>query len=84
MQKITTFLMFNGKAGEAMDFYISLFEKSEILSITRYGVNEKGTEGTVMQATFSLGGQEFMCSDSNAKQEFTFTPSMSLYVNCKT
>jgi len=82
MQKFTTFLMFEGKAEEAMNFYTSLFEDSKILSITRYGPNEAGTEGTVMLATFSLGGQEFMCIDSYIKHEFTFTPAMSIYVNC--
>lgn len=66
--------MFDGKAEEVMNFYVSLFKKSKILSITRYGPNEAGTEGTVMHATFLLGGQEFMCIDSNIKQEFTFTP----------
>jgi len=38
----------------------------------------------VQHATFSLNGQEFMCIDSNAKHGFTFTPSISLYVKCKT
>ncbi len=76
--------MFDGKAEEAMDFYISLFENSKILSITRYRSDEAGTERTVVHATLSLGGQEFMCIDSNIKHEFTFTPSMSLYVKCET
>lgn len=35
-----------------------------------------------MQATFSLNGQEFMCSDSFVKHDFSFTPSISIYVNC--
>lgn len=84
-QKITTFLMFqNSNAEEAMNFYISLFDNSEIINITRYGVNETGKEGTVMHATFSLNGQKYMCIDSNVKHEFTFTPSMSLYVTCDT
>ena len=84
MQKITTFLMFDGKAEEAMNFYTSLFERSKITSITRYGPNEVGAEGTVMHATFTLNGQEFMCIDSSEKHEFTFTPAMSLYVTCDT
>jgi predicted 3-demethylubiquinone-9 3-methyltransferase (glyoxalase superfamily) len=82
MQKITTFLMFDGKAEEAMNFYISLFPKSAILNITRYGKNETGTEGTVKHATFSLNELEFMCIDTNAKHGFTFTPAMSLYIKC--
>ncbi|MDF2963701.1 MAG: 3-demethylubiquinone-9 3-methyltransferase [Paenibacillus sp.] len=83
-QKITTFLMFSGKAEEAMNFYISLFDQSEILSISRYGPNEAGEEGTVIHASFSLKGQVFMCIDSNVKHEFSFTPAISLYVTCDT
>lgn len=83
MEKVTPFLMFqDGKAEEAMNYYTSLIEDSEITSISRYGGNEAGEEGTVMHATFSLKGQEFMCIDSNVKHEFTFTPSFSIYVTC--
>lgn len=66
-----------------MNYYTSLIEDSEITSITRYGANEAGEEGSVMQATFSLKGQEFMCIDSNVKHEFTFTPSFSLFITCE-
>lgn len=83
-QKIKTFLMFDGKAEEAMNYYISIFDQSEILSIHRYGANETGAEGSVVHAAFSLGGQVFMCMDSNVKHDFTFTASMSLYVSCTT
>src|SRR5512137_903952 len=84
MQKITTFLMFTGQAEAAMNLYTSLFSQSRILHLTRYGANEAGAEGTVQLATFTLNGQEFMCIDSSAQHEFTFTPSMSLYVRCAT
>ena len=84
MQQITTFLMFAGQADAAMNFYTSLFAGSKVLSVERYGPNEPGAEGTVKHATFSLGGQEFMCIDSNVEHGFTFTPAMSLYVNCQT
>ena len=83
MQKITTFLMFEGKAEEAMNYYTSLFENSKISSITRYGPNQSGTEGSVMHATFLLNGQEYMCIDSNIQHGFSFTPAISLYVNCE-
>jgi predicted 3-demethylubiquinone-9 3-methyltransferase (glyoxalase superfamily) len=84
VQKITTFLMFDGQAEEAMDFYTSLFQDSKILSVTHYGPDEAGAEGSVMHATFSLNGQEFMCIDSNIVHNFTFTPSVSLYIRCET
>ena len=83
-QKICTFLMFSGKAEDAMNFYTSLFDRSEIINITRYGANEAGKEGTVFHATFSLNGQEFMCIDSSVEHGFTFTPAISLYVRCDT
>ena len=82
-QKITTFLMFDGKAEEAMHYYVSVFDRAELLSIHRYGANEAGAEGSVVHATFALCGQMFMCMD-NVKQDFTFTPSLSLYVACAT
>lgn len=84
MQKITPFLMFEGRAEEAMNYYIALFEQAEIVSITRYGPDEMGTEGSVKHALFSINDQEFMCIDSNVEHDFTFTPAISLYVNCQT
>lgn len=80
MEQITPFLMFEGRAEEAMNFYISLFKSAEITSISRYGKNESGAEGTVQLATFKLNGQEFMCIDSSVKHGFTFTPAMSLHI----
>jgi predicted 3-demethylubiquinone-9 3-methyltransferase (glyoxalase superfamily) len=80
--KITTFLMFEGKAEEAMNFYVSLFEGSKVVNVTRYGPGEMGKEGSVQHAVFSLNGREFMCIDSPAKHDFTFTPAISLYVSC--
>ena len=83
-QKITTFLMFDGKAEEAMNFYLSVFDQAEILYTHRYGANGPGVEGTVSHGAFSLYGQTFLCMDSNIKHNFTFTPSISLYVACNT
>jgi predicted 3-demethylubiquinone-9 3-methyltransferase (glyoxalase superfamily) len=45
-------------------------------------MNEAGNEGSVLHATFSIKGQEFMTSDSYVQHAFTFTPSISLYVTC--
>jgi predicted 3-demethylubiquinone-9 3-methyltransferase (glyoxalase superfamily) len=84
MKKVAPFLMFQGNAEEAMNYYTSLIEESEVTSITRYGANEAGEEGSVMQATFTLKGQEIMCIDSDVKHGFTFTPSFSLFITCDT
>jgi len=82
MNKATPFLMFQGNAEEAMTYYTSLIEDSEITSITRYGPGQPGEEGSVMHAVFTLKGQPFMCIDSNVKHDFTFTPSFSIYLTC--
>ena len=81
-QKITTFLMFEGNAEEAMTFYRSLFDDAEVISISRYGADGPGAEGSVQQATFTLAGQPFMCIDSPVQHGFTFTPAVSLFVQC--
>lgn len=81
-QKLTTFLMFQGRAEEAMTLYTSLFADSEVLNVTHYGPNEAGAEGSVQHATFSLAGQRFMCIDSNVAHSFGFTPATSIYVQC--
>jgi len=74
--------MFSGQAEEAMNSYVSLFENSKIIRVTRYGPNEMGKEGSVQHALFSLNGQELMCIDSNVMHGFTFTPAISLFVEC--
>jgi predicted 3-demethylubiquinone-9 3-methyltransferase (glyoxalase superfamily) len=76
--------MFDGKAEEAMNYYVSVFDRAEILSIHRYGADAADFEGKVVHATFALNGQVFMSMDSNVKHDFTFTPSISLYVSCAT
>ncbi len=82
MEKITSFLWFNGQAEEAVNFYTSIFKNSKIGSITRYGEVGPGQNGKVMSATFQLGGQEFMAL--NGGPEFTFSPAISFFVNCET
>jgi predicted 3-demethylubiquinone-9 3-methyltransferase (glyoxalase superfamily) len=82
MQKITPFLWFDGKAEEAMSFYISIFKNSKVGRVTRYGEAGPGPKGAVMSATFQLEGQEFMAL--NGGPQFTFTPAISFVVNCET
>ncbi|MFE3637478.1 VOC family protein [Streptomyces cellostaticus] len=82
-RKITTFLMFEGNAEAAMTFYTSLFDDAEIVGITRYGADGPGKEGSVRHATFSLAGEQFMCIDSPVEHGFTFTPAVSLFVQCE-
>jgi predicted 3-demethylubiquinone-9 3-methyltransferase (glyoxalase superfamily) len=80
--KIRPFLMFEGKAGEALNFYVSLFPGAEVLATVRYGPTGPGFEGSVMKASFRIGNQTVMCTDSFVKHEFTFTLAFSLFVEC--
>ena len=83
-RSVATLLMFDGSsAEEAMNFYVSLFGNSEVKSVERFGSEEVGTEGTIKKAVFSLRGHEFVCFDSPIKHEFTFTPAISVAVECE-
>lgn len=82
MQKITPFLWFDTQAEEAMNFYISIFKNSKILSVNRYGEAGPGPKGSVMTASFLLDGQEFVAL--NGGPEYKFTPAISFVVNCET
>ena len=44
--------------------------------------DDKGKEGTVMRAAFTLNDVSFMATDSPAVHAFDFTPSMSIFVEC--
>jgi len=76
MQKITPFLWFDNQAEEAMNFYISIFKDSKIGGVSRLD------DGKVVAGTFQLDGQDFVAL--NGGPQFTFTPAISLYVNCET
>lgn len=84
---ISTFLMFSGarlgKAEEAIQFYVSQFADSRVVSLKRWGAGAPGPEGGVMHAVFTLRGRQFMASESSAPHPFDFTPSMSLFVECE-
>jgi predicted 3-demethylubiquinone-9 3-methyltransferase (glyoxalase superfamily) len=82
MQKITPFLWFDNNAEEAAHFYISIFKKSKIGSVSRYGEGGPGPKGSVMSVTFRLEGQEFIAL--NGGPHFKFSPAISFFVDCKT
>ncbi len=82
MQKIVPFLWFNDRAEEAVNFYVSLFKNSRVVSVTRYGEAGPGPKGAVMMVTFQLAGQDFYAL--NGGPRFTFSPAISLLVNCET
>ncbi len=82
MQRITPFLWFDNDAEEAVNFYVSIFKDSKILSVSRYGDAGPGPKGSVMVMTFALDGQEFMAL--NGGPQFKFTQAISFLINCET
>jgi predicted 3-demethylubiquinone-9 3-methyltransferase (glyoxalase superfamily) len=82
VQKIITFLTFNDQAEEAVNFYVSVFDNSQIKDVRRYGEEGPGPEGSLMSATFELEGQEFRAL--NGGPSFKFDQGISLFVSCET
>ncbi len=77
MQKITSFLTFVDQAEAAINFYVSIFKNSKVVSVTRYGA-----EGALLTGSFELEGQPFIAL--NGGPSFTFSNGISLFVNCET
>jgi len=75
--------MFEGQAQQAMELYVQVLPDSEILSVETYGPEGPGPENTVIRASMSLRGQTVLVSDSYVSHDFTFTPSLSLFVTCE-
>jgi predicted 3-demethylubiquinone-9 3-methyltransferase (glyoxalase superfamily) len=81
-QTITTYLWFNGKAEEAVQFYTSIFPSSQVTRVARWGEGGPAPAGSIMTIAFELDGQGFIAL--NGGPEFAFTPAISLLVTCRT
>jgi len=79
---ITTCLAFKDRAEEAVRFYVSLFPRSKIVSLSRSEADGPIPKGKLMGATFQLYGREFTAFD--AGPAFSFSIGMSLMVLCRT
>jgi len=71
MKKITPFLWFDDQAEEAMNFYVSIFKNSKVLSVS------PGPNGKAFTVTAELDGQEITAL--NGGPLFKFTEAISLY-----
>ncbi len=88
MQKITPNLWFNGNAKEAVDFYVSIFPKSKIISTEYYPKSKKegladfqvGLAGKVLAIEYELSGNRFVAI--NAGPEFNFSEAVSFAIAC--
>ncbi len=79
---ISPFLWFDTDAEPAARFYVSLFKRSRIRRVTRYGPAGPGVPGSVMIVEFELAGQPFIAL--NGGPVFRFNPAISLAISCST
>ncbi|NTW59366.1 MAG: VOC family protein [Nitrospirae bacterium] len=86
MKKITPFLWFNDQAGAAAKFYTTIFKRSKIVRIDRYGPEAAAAagrpRGSVMAVAFELEGQPFIAL--NGGPVFTINEAISFVVDCRT
>jgi predicted 3-demethylubiquinone-9 3-methyltransferase (glyoxalase superfamily) len=80
MQKISPFLWFDNNAEEAMNFYLSIFEDSEVIRVAQNPPGAPGPEGAFLVATIQLEGQEITLM--NGGPGHPLTDAISLTVNC--
>lgn len=86
MQKITPSLWFDDNCEEAINYYVSVFPNSKIISITRYPENAKdehlqGKDGKILNGVFELDGMRFVALDGGPI--FKFNEAISFTISCK-
>lgn len=84
-QRITPFLWFDDQAEEAVNFYLSIFDNSRVVTSTHYNqasAQVSGqSEGSVMTISFELDGQSFVAL--NGGPHFKINEAISFVVNCQ-
>ena len=73
----------DNNAENAMNFYVEIFDNSKIIKVQRWANGGPVEEGRIMQATFDVDGNLFMCSDSAPVHNWGFTPAVSNYIECE-
>ncbi|MEP6793005.1 MAG: VOC family protein [Saprospiraceae bacterium] len=79
-QKITTWLWLDGQAEEAAKYYTSIFKNSSLDNVMRYGPGAPVPEGTVLTATWTIEGQQFV--GLNGGPQFKPSEAVSFFVDC--
>lgn len=80
---ILTFFAFAGTSENAMNFYVSVFPDSKIISVDYFKKGERGEEGKVLNGTFELMGKKFMVLDMEKQYAVPFSWSISQFVICR-
>lgn len=75
VQSLAPCLSFQDRCEEAMNFYVSLFPNSRIVSLDRWRAGAPIPEGKVMHAVFELNGREYRAFDGG--EHFKFNDAFS-------
>ena len=78
---IVPFLWFDTQAEEAAHYYASIIPGAKFGEIQRFPAGARGAEGSVMTASFELGGQTIVALNGNKRH--AFSPASSLLFFCK-
>ncbi len=82
MPTITPFLWFDTQAGEAAEFYVSIFPNSKIGRIARRTDAAPDNACDVLLVEFELDGKRHLAL--NGGPHYKFNEAVSLMVHCKT
>jgi predicted 3-demethylubiquinone-9 3-methyltransferase (glyoxalase superfamily) len=75
-------IVYKDSCEEAINFYVSLFPNSRIVSLTKSESDGPIAKGKVLGAIFQLDGREYMSFDGG--ETFNFSEGISLMAVCKT
>ena len=82
VQSVRPCLTFKEGTEEAINFYVSLFPNSKVLTLLRATAGGPLPEGSVLHASFLLDGQEYTAFDGGPS--FSFTEAFSFVATCDT
>jgi predicted 3-demethylubiquinone-9 3-methyltransferase (glyoxalase superfamily) len=80
-QKIKPYLWYDTNAEEAVNFYVSIFKDSRVVSVARQGEGGPAPKGSVITIEFELEGQRFVAR--NGGPHCRFNEAMSLAIECE-
>ena len=82
VQSVRPSLTFKERGEEAVNFYVSLFPNSKVLSLMRAEGIGAIRDGSLLHANFQLDGQEYTAFDGGPS--FSFTEAFSFVATCET
>lgn len=80
MNKLAQFLWFNSDAGEAADFYLSVFPQARRLGEVRSQATGPWPTGKIVTITIELEGQELTLLNGGPAHQLN--PAFSFFIRC--